>query len=63
MDEGDDKITSVPQQVVGQFLKELKNQNVPEEVVNRLRKTIIEDGKFSVDALKVALFPNDIFKI
>lgn len=61
--EENNKIISVPQQVVGQFLEELKKQNVPEEVVNRLRKTIIEDGKFSVEALKVALFSNDIFKI
>lgn len=57
------KITSVPQQVFDQFLKELEEQKVPEEVIERLRKTLIENGRVSVEALKTALFSNDNIKV
>jgi len=53
------KIPSVPQQVFEQFLKELETRKVPEEVIARLRKTLIESGQISVEALKTALFSND----
>lgn len=55
----DNKIISVPQQIFDQFLKELETQKVPEEVIARLRKTLVENGQISVEALKTALFAND----
>ena len=54
-----DKIISVPQQIFDQFLKELETQKVAQEVIVRLRKTIVENGQISVDALKSSLFSND----
>lgn len=53
------KIISVPQQVFDQFLKELEIQKAPEEVIARLRKTLVENEQISVEALKTALFAND----
>ena len=50
---------SVPQQVFEQFLKELETQKVPEEVIARLRKTLVDNGQISVEALKESLFSND----
>lgn len=58
-DKTDNKIISVPQQVFDQFLKELETQKAPEEVVARLRKTLVENEQISVEALKTALFPSD----
>lgn len=58
-DEKNNKITSVPQQVFNQFLKELEAQKIPEEVISRLRKTLLEDRQISVDKLKTALFSNE----
>ena len=55
----DNKIMNVPQQVFDQFLKVLKAQKVPEEVVARLKKTLIDNEQISVEALKTALFSND----
>ena len=55
----DNKILSVPQQVFDQFLKELETQKVPEELVARLRKTLVDNDQISVEALKAALFSND----
>lgn len=58
-DETDNKIISVPQQVFDQFLKELETKKAPEEVVARLRKTLVENEQISIEALKAALFPSD----
>jgi hypothetical protein len=55
----DNKIISVPQQIFDQFLKELETQKVSEEIIARLRKTLVENGQISVEALKIALFAND----
>ncbi len=55
----DNKIVSVPQQIFDQFLKELETQKAPEEVIARLRKTLIENEQISVEALKIALFSGD----
>ena len=54
----DSKILSVSQQVFEQFLKELETQKVPEEVIVRLRKTLVDNGQISVEALKESLFSN-----
>ena len=55
----DNKIMSVPQQVFDKFLAELVKKKVPEEVIARLRKNLVDDGKVSIETLEAALFPND----
>ncbi|MDD4995072.1 MAG: hypothetical protein PHW53_01215 [Patescibacteria group bacterium] len=55
----DNKIMSVPEQIFDQFLTELGEQKIPEEVIARLRKTLVDNGQISVDALKQALFYSD----
>ena len=59
MERTDDKMMNVPQQVFDQFLKALKEQKVPEEIIARLRKTLIDNEQTSVEALKAALFSDD----
>jgi len=61
-EENNNKIISVPQQVFDQFLKELGNQKVSEEVIGRLKKTLIDEGRVSVEALKTALFSDGNIK-
>ena len=58
-DNNNNKIMNVPQQVFDLFLKELKEQKVPEVVVARLKKTLIDNEQISVEALMTALFSND----
>jgi hypothetical protein len=55
----DHKIISLPQQIFDQFIKKLGEQQVPEEVIVRLSKTLVDDEQVSVEALKTALFAND----
>ncbi len=55
----DNKIISVPQQIFDQFLKELETQKAPEEVIARLRKTLVKNEQISVESLKAALFSSD----
>lgn len=52
----DNKIMSVPDQIFDQFLTELGEQKIPEEIIVRLKKTLVENGQISIDALKTALF-------
>lgn len=54
-----EEMKSLPQQVFEQFLEELKSQEVPEEMVKRLRKTLIENKQTTVDSVKAALFFTD----
>lgn len=61
-DKTDNKIISVPQQVFDQFLKELGTQKVSEEVIGRLKKTLMDEGRVSVEELKAALFSNGNIK-
>ncbi len=49
------KAPDVPAQVFEQFLAELAGAGVPEEVVMRLRKTLVEDRAFGEMALKKAV--------
>jgi len=55
----DSKTLSVPQQVFEQFLKELGAQKVPEEVIARLRKTLVDNEQISIESLRKSLFSND----
>lgn len=62
-EKSESKIISVPQQVFDQFLKELGAQKVSEEIIERLRKTLMENERVSVEALRMALFSNDNIKV
>lgn len=49
----------VPTQVFESFLTALEKEGVAQEVIQRLRKTLVEEGKFSDKQLKSALFPEE----
>lgn len=48
--------TGVPKQAFEQFLSALKEKNVSKDVVDRLQKTLVEQGDVSEPAVKAALF-------
>lgn len=52
-------VTGVPKQAFEQFLDALKNKGISSEVVEHLRKALIERGDVSEVAIKAALFPNN----
>lgn len=52
-------VTGVPKQAFEQFLETLKNKGVSPEIVERLRKTLVEHGDVSEVAVKAALFPDN----
>jgi hypothetical protein len=49
----------VPTQVIESFLEALLQEGVSQEMVQRLKKTLIVDAKFTDKALKAALFPEE----
>lgn len=53
------KKSDVPTQVFESFLAALEKDGVAQEVIQRLKTTLIEDGKFSDKQLKAALFPEE----
>jgi hypothetical protein len=48
--------TDLPAQVFEQFLIDLVSAGIPEEVIARLRKALLEDRAFTDAALKQAVF-------
>lgn len=52
--------TDVPTQVFEGFLAALEKEGVSQEIVTRLKKTLIEEGKFGDKNLKAAIFPEEI---
>ncbi len=52
-------VNGVPKQAFEQFLEALKNKGVSSEVIERLRKTLVERGDVSEAAIKAALFPDN----
>lgn len=52
-------ILEVPAQVFEKFLSELESTDVPKDVITRLRKTILEEGKLKQDAIQKAIFSED----
>lgn len=50
----------VPVQVFESFLVALEKEGVDQEIVQRLKKTLIAEGKFSDKHLKSALFPEEV---
>ena len=51
--------TVIAEQIVGDFLTNLEKTDVDSEVTKKLRKSILEDGKFSEKVLRDALFDSD----
>lgn len=49
----------VPAQVFQSFLAALEKEGIDQEVIQRLKKTLIEDAKFSDKQLKSALFSDE----
>lgn len=49
--------TDVTSEVFEEFLKLLSEKGTPEDVVARLRRTLIEKKQFSERALREAIFP------
>jgi len=55
-----DGMPEVPTQVFEKFLEALGGADVSVELVDRLRKTLLEDKKFTERALKEAVFPKEL---
>ncbi len=49
----------VPDQVFNQFLKDLEKAELPTELVERFRKTLIQDRVINEKGLRAALFGED----
>ena len=49
----------VPAQVFEEFLQALGSTGAPVELVGRLRKTLLEDKRFTERALKEAVLPEE----
>lgn len=52
-------IPDVPTQVFEKFLEDLRDTGVSVDLVARLRKTLLEDKKFTEHALKEAVLPEE----
>jgi len=51
--------SDVPGQVFLKFLQALNDADVPDELVARLRKTLLKEKKFTERALKEAVLPEE----
>lgn len=49
----------VPSEIFETFLKNLEREGVSAELIERLRKTLLEDKVFTDRALKEAVFPEE----
>jgi hypothetical protein len=52
----DSVLAEVPKQIFEQTLAKLADQKLPDEIVARLRKALIEDATFNEAAIRTALF-------
>jgi hypothetical protein len=52
--------TDVPTQVFEGFLAALEKEGVAQEIIQRLKKTLIEEAKFTDKHLKAAIFPEEV---
>jgi hypothetical protein len=52
-------VSDVPAQIFEAFLKALPEAQIPEEIVSRLRKTLLEEIDLSDKALKCAIAPEE----
>ncbi|MFA5167247.1 MAG: hypothetical protein WC530_01805 [Candidatus Omnitrophota bacterium] len=55
-----EKLPDVPAQIFGSFLQTLTENGVASELVDRLRKTLLEDKAFTDRALKNAILGEDM---
>jgi len=51
--------SDVPKQVFEKFLEALSSAGASTELVDRLRKTLLDDKKFSERAIKEAVLPEE----
>jgi hypothetical protein len=51
-----DGMPDVPAQIFAKFLQNLRDAGAPPELVDQLRKTLMQDKKFTEHALKEAVF-------
>ncbi|MGE3787502.1 MAG: hypothetical protein AB7H03_12740 [Nitrospirales bacterium] len=54
-----EKFLTVPLQVFEQFLQALKDAGESDEIINRLRKALLDDKTFTEPALKKAVFDEE----
>jgi len=50
--------SEIPKQILGTFLDELKKGGASEDLVQRLRKVLLEDRNLSENAIRMAIFPD-----
>jgi hypothetical protein len=58
-EEAKDEVVEVPVQVFKEFLAELEKSDIPKDVVSRLNKVILEEGKINHVLIKDAILPDD----
>jgi len=54
------RAADVPVQVFERFLQALADANTPTDVVNRLRKTLLEDKSLTERSLREAVFGEEV---
>jgi hypothetical protein len=54
-----DDLSDVPKLVFDKFLQALAGANAPPDVVGRLRKTLLDDKKFTERTLREAVLPEE----
>lgn len=54
-----EEFSDVPKQVFVKFLQSLGDAGISVELIERLRKTLLEDNKFTERALKEAVQPEE----
>ncbi|MBU2326189.1 MAG: hypothetical protein KJ755_02335 [Alphaproteobacteria bacterium] len=52
------KVKSVAATILGEFFDALQAEEGFEDVANRLRKVVLEDGVFAEPSIRTALFPD-----
>lgn len=53
------QISSVPKEIFSQFISGLESNNISAQVIERLKKTLIDDEDTSKATIEQALFSNE----
>ncbi len=48
----------IPKRIFSQLIEELAKKDIPQPVIDQLKKTIIDEQDFSEKAIRLALIPN-----